>query len=61
MFIVCVCVCVCVCGERGDCVGVDGGVRCSGSVLCPVVWPSVTVEPFEVILLFVEFVDLFTV
>ena len=40
-----------------ECVCVSHSVN----ALYPSVWPSVTVSLFEVILLFVEFVDLFAV
>ena len=33
----------------------------SGGIFFPVAWPTVTVQLFEVIVLFVEFLDLFTV
>ena len=57
---VCTCVCVCVC------VSVEGVNYCvsvwySGSVLFPVVWPSVTVQLFKVTSWFVEFVDMLSV
>ena len=58
----CVHVCVCVC----VCVSVEGVNYCvsvwySGSVLFPVVWPSVTVQLFKVTSWFVEFVDMLSV
>ena len=48
-------------GEGGEFVCKCGCVWYSGSVLFPVVWTSVTKLLFEVILVFVELVDLFTV
>ena len=56
-------------GETSDIPSLPAGVmvcECgfvwySGSVLVPVVWPLLSVELYEVILLLVEFVDLLTV
>ena len=52
---------VCVCGGGGGGKLVSVCVFGVIVVLFPVVWPSVTVVLFEVISLFVEFVDLLTV